>query len=42
MCRTVWIVIAVLVLALVGAAIWMAYTTQRRSAALGDRFGPRV
>jgi hypothetical protein len=40
MSLTVWIVIAVLILAVAGAAIWMAYTTRRRSAALRDRFGP--
>jgi len=40
MSLTLWIVIAIAIVALAGAAIWMAYTRRRTSAALRDRFGP--
>ena len=35
-----WIALVIVVVAVVGAFIWMIYANRRRSAALRDRFGP--
>jgi hypothetical protein len=40
MSPTLWIVVAVIVVAIVAAGVWMIYRQRRTSAALRDRFGP--
>ena len=40
MSLTLWMVIAIVIVALAGAAIWVAYNRRRRTAALRHQFGP--